>query len=150
MLSLIFPGVILGTSRCCLHYLSPVGSAGLPRWLSGKKSAFHAGDSSSLPGSGRSPGVGNGNALQYSCLENSMERGAWRATIRRVTESHTWLSTQRLCSFKIVACAHVCVHVCVRTHPHLYEIDRLRFSSTFRLLLWNVLYQKTALACYHL
>ena len=42
-----------------------------------------------IPGSGRSPGVGNGNPLQYSCLENPMDRGAWRAKVHRVTESDT-------------------------------------------------------------
>ena len=43
----------------------------------------------SIPGSGRSPGGGNGNLLQYSCLENSMDNGAWRATVHGVTESTT-------------------------------------------------------------
>ena len=43
----------------------------------------------SIPGSGRSPGEGNGNPLQYSCLENSMGRGAWRATVHGMTESDT-------------------------------------------------------------
>ena len=47
-------------------------------------------DSSLIPGSGRSPGEGNGNPLQYSCLENSMNRGAWWATVHRVTQSQTW------------------------------------------------------------
>ena len=55
-------------------------SAGLPRWLSGKKknppaSAGDARDGGSIPGSGRSPGEGNGNPLQYSCLGNPMDRG---------------------------------------------------------------------------
>ena len=45
----------------------------------GKESAYNSGDLSSIPGSGRSPGEGNGNQLQYCCLENSMDRGAWRA-----------------------------------------------------------------------
>ena len=44
-------------------------------------------DESSITGSGRSPGVGNGNPLQYSCLENSMDRGAWQATVHGVSES---------------------------------------------------------------
>ena len=44
-------------------------------------------DASSIPGSGRSPGGGHGNPLQYSCLENPMDRGAWRATVRGITES---------------------------------------------------------------
>ena len=50
-------------------------------------------DVGSIPGSGRSPGVGNGNSLQYSCLENSMDREAWKAAVREVTKSYTRLST---------------------------------------------------------
>ena len=45
-----------------------------------------------IPGLGRSPGEGNGNPLQYSCLENSMDRGAWQATVHGVTKSQTRLS----------------------------------------------------------
>ena len=51
-----------------------------------------AGDVGSIPGSGRSPGVGNGNPLQYPCLENPMDRGAWWATVQGVTKSQTRLS----------------------------------------------------------
>ena len=50
------------------------------------------GDAGSIPGSGRSPGVGNGNRLQYSCLENSMDREVWWATIHGVARSWTRLS----------------------------------------------------------
>ena len=50
----------------------------LPWWLSGKESACNAGDAGSIPGSGRSPGGGNGNLLQHSCRENPMEKGAYR------------------------------------------------------------------------
>ena len=50
-------------------------------------------DSGLIPGSGRSPGEGNGNPLQYSCLENSMDRGAWQATVCGITKSRTQLST---------------------------------------------------------
>ena len=46
-------------------------------------------DMGSIPGSGRSPGGGHRNPLQYSCLENPMDRGAWRGTVHRVTESWT-------------------------------------------------------------
>ena len=46
-------------------------------------------DTGSIPGSGRSPGVGNCNPLQYSCLENPLDRGAWWATVRGVAESDT-------------------------------------------------------------
>ena len=49
--------------------------------------ARDAGDAGLIPGSGRSPGEGNGNPFQYSCLENAMDRGAWQATIHGVAES---------------------------------------------------------------
>ena len=49
----------------------------------------------SIPGSGRSPEVGNGNPLQYSCLENFLDREAWRATVHEVTKSRTRLSTSQ-------------------------------------------------------
>ena len=55
-------------------------------------SAGNTRDLGSIPGSGRSPGVGNGNLLQYSCLENPMDRGAWQATVHRVTQSLKRLS----------------------------------------------------------
>ena len=57
-----------------------------------KASACNAGDLGSIPGSGRSPGEGNGNPLQYSCLENPMDGGAWWATINGVSKSQTRLS----------------------------------------------------------
>ena len=58
----------------------------------GKASAYNAGDPGSIPASGRSPGEGNGNPLQYSCLENPMDGGAWWATVHGVAESWTRLS----------------------------------------------------------
>ena len=57
--------------------------------LDSKESACNAGDPGSIPGSGRSPGEGNGNPLQHSCLENSMNKGAWKATVHGVAESDT-------------------------------------------------------------
>ena len=54
-----------------------------------KESACNAGDVGLIPGPGRSPGGGHGNPLQYSCLENPMEREAWRATVHGVTKSQT-------------------------------------------------------------
>ena len=54
-----------------------------------KASACNAGDLGSIPGSGRSPGERNGNPLQYFCLENSMDRGAWWAAVHRVAKSRT-------------------------------------------------------------
>ena len=55
----------------------------------GKESACNAGDPGSTPGLGRSPGEGNGNPLQYSCLENPMDRGAWQAIVHGLTKSWT-------------------------------------------------------------
>ena len=62
---------------------------GLHQWLSGKEYACNAGDAGLIPGSGRSPGGGHGNPLQYSCLENPMDRGAWWAEVHRVAKSQT-------------------------------------------------------------
>ena len=61
-------------------------------WLSGKESTCNAGDMDLSPGLGRSPGGGSDNLLQYSCLGNPMDRGAWWATVPWVAESRTWLS----------------------------------------------------------
>jgi len=61
--------------------------SGFPGGSAGKESACNAGDSASIPGSGRSPGEGNGNPLQDSCLENPMDGGAWSATVHGVAES---------------------------------------------------------------
>ena len=58
----------------------------------GKESAYNAGDPGSIPGSGRSPGEGNGNPLQYSCLENPTDGGDWWATAHGVAKSWTRLS----------------------------------------------------------
>ena len=63
-----------------------------PWWLSGKESACNAEDTGLIAGSGRYPGGLNGNPLQYSCLENSLHRRAWWATIRGVTKPWTCLS----------------------------------------------------------
>ena len=57
-----------------------------------KNPLANAGDAGSITGSGRSPGVGNGSPLQYSCLENSMDRGAWGATVHGVSQGWTPLS----------------------------------------------------------
>ena len=61
---------------------------GFPGGSDGKESACNAGDLGLIPGLGRSPGEGNGNPLQYSCLGNLMDRGAWRATVHGVTKRH--------------------------------------------------------------
>ena len=72
--------------------MSSIYFTGHPWWLSGKESTCQAGDKGSIPGSGRCPGEGNGNPLQYLCLGNPMDRGAWQATVHGVTKSQTRLS----------------------------------------------------------
>ena len=69
-------------------------TVGLPWWLSGKESTCQCRsvrDAGLIPGLGRSPGGEHGNPLQYSCLENSMDRGAWCITVHRVAKSRIWL-----------------------------------------------------------
>ena len=60
--------------------------------------AEDTGDSGSVPGLGKSPGEGNGNLLQYSCLENPTDREAWRATVHKVTKSRTQLNRLSMCA----------------------------------------------------
>ena len=68
---------------------SDVPSTVFPGGSDGKDSACNAGELSSIPRSGRSPGEGNGNPLHYSCLKNPMDRGAWWATVHGVAKSRT-------------------------------------------------------------
>ena len=71
---------------------SPKSVLGLQRWHSGKESTCQAGDMGSIPVLGRSPGEGNGNPFQYSCLGNPMDRGAWQAAVHAVAKNQTQLS----------------------------------------------------------
>ena len=76
--------VTTGNSGCLLCWPRQVQSS-----IRVAKAPANARDMSSIPESGGSPGGGNGNPLQYSCLENSMDRGAWRATVHGVAKSQT-------------------------------------------------------------
>ena len=69
----------------CLFFKLKCSQFGLPWWLSDKESACNTGDVGSIPGSGRSSGEGTGKPLQYSCLGNPMDRGAWWAAVHGVT-----------------------------------------------------------------
>ena len=68
----------------------------LPWWLSGKETGCNVGDTGFIPGLGRSPRVGNGTPLQYSCLENPMDRSTWWATVHGVAKvRHDLVSKQQ-------------------------------------------------------
>ena len=73
---------------------------GLPWWLSGKESVCSAGDVGVIPGLRRSPGGGHDNPLQYSCLENAMDRGAWQAAVHGVgyKEADSTEAIERACT----------------------------------------------------
>ena len=82
--------ILVAFTLKALSYMFSLSTRGFPSGISVKNMHANAGDTrdtGSIPGSVRSPGGGHGNPLQYSCLENPMERGAWRATVHGVAES---------------------------------------------------------------
>ena len=95
---------------------------GLPGSSDGKESACNVGDPGSIPELGRSPGEGNGNPLQYSCLENTMDGGAWQATVHGVAELDTteWLTHTQSMSNTLTA------DLC---HPE--GVDQAKKTQTF-------------------
>ena len=98
------PSIILGISiyRISFHFLSRMSLCLL--FVDIKNPPANAGNTRDMvliPGLGRSSGEGNGNPLQYSCLKNSMDRGAWRATVHKVSQSRTRQSAH----------TRVCVHI---------------------------------------
>ena len=101
---------------------------GFPGGSDGKESACNVGDLGLIPGSGRSPGEGYGKPLHYSCLENSMDRGTWWATVHQVAKSQTGLSTHTysiIYVYSIVQydmCVCVCVCVCITIWKIIEEI----------------------------
>ena len=75
---------------------------GFPCGLDSKESTCNAGDLGLIPGLGRYPGEGNGNPLQYSCLENSMDRGAWWATVHGLQRvGHDWATNTHVCMYEV-------------------------------------------------
>ena len=71
------------------RFLENYGTEGFPGGSDGKESTYNAGDLGSIPGFGRSPGGGHDNPLQYSCLEDPMDRGAWWAAVPGFAKSRT-------------------------------------------------------------
>ena len=92
----------------CLLIPRSIKTVGLPRWPGGKQSACQGRrcrDADSIHGSGRSPGGGNGNSLQYSCLGNSMKRETWRAIVHGVTKHQTQLC---IAVVQLLSCLTLC------------------------------------------
>ena len=95
------------------------------------------GDMGLIPGPRRSPGGGHGNTLQYSCLESPMDRGAWQATLHRVTKSQMWLKQLGTCTHahthkRAHTCTHTHAHTRVRTHTHKENIQRTRANHQWQ------------------
>ena len=91
----------------CLNWCHFTAVWGFSGGTDGKQSSSNAGDPRSIPESGRSSGEGNGSPLQYSCLENSMDRGTLWASVHDVTKSQTWLgvyttTTAQQCLLRVV------------------------------------------------
>ena len=76
-----------GIDTYTVLYTKQITNKGFPGGSDGKASVYDVGDLGSIPGLGRSAGEGNGNPLQYSCLENPMDREAWRGTVHGVAKS---------------------------------------------------------------
>ena len=78
-----------------IYFVSHIIMPGLPWYLSGKEPPANAGDAASIPGLGKSTGEGTGNPLQYSCLPNPMDRGAWRAAVHGIAKVRQDLATEQ-------------------------------------------------------
>ena len=100
------------------------GVSCVPAGSEGKASACNVGDLGLIPGLGRSSGEGNGNPLQYSCLENPMDRGAWWATIHGVAKSRTRLSNFYVC-------------VCCRNNSKWSQMEEKVLWDTRLLYYWG-------------
>ena len=144
----VIPGVYQGRTKgnsnlqfkkkCIWLRDSPSGS-------DSKESACIARSSGSVPGLGRSPGEGKGYPFQYSCLENSMDRGAWWATVRGITKSWTW--TEWLTHTLLRVDLQSCVNFYCTAEWFSYTYTYILFSCPFPL--WSIIGYETEFPVLH-
>ena len=105
---------------------------GLPCGLEGKESACNAGDPGSIPASGRSSGEGNDNPLQYSCLENPIDRGTWQAMVHWVTKSWTRLSNQHYYFYPGLSAFHELFYLTftlIQLSTVIWPVEKLNWNT---------------------
>ena len=102
-------------------------------WLSGKESFCQGRDANTIPGSERSHGGGNGNPLQYSCLGNPMDRGAWWAIVHGVTKSQTWLSDSTTTNTHVIEYCYSGAQSCLTLFDSM-DCSLLGFAVLYYLL----------------
>ena len=116
--------IVLLLFLCARSLNSTYMWSGLPWWLSGKVSTCNAGGAGSTPGSARCPGGGHGNPLQYSCLENPVDRGAWWAAVHKVAKNLKWPSAHMWSTSGLCISLHGSILL-----PVLYCLDNCEWLS---------------------
>ena len=129
---------------------------GFPGGWDGKESACSAGGLGSIPGSGRSPGEGNSNPLQYSCLENPMDGGAWSATVHGVAK-HNWATSLSffLYHFLLVSHQYLSIYLSIIYQFYLSSISLSTYHlpsifiylSTIYVSLYQLIFQAPPIFC---
>ena len=126
----------------CLFTNKSLLIVGFPGSSDSKESACSAGDPYLIPESGRSPGEGNGNRLQYLCLENSMDRGTWQAIVHGVANSWTWANWATI-SFSIIPSKEIPRLISFR----MDWLDLLAVQQTLKSLLQHHSSKASILRC---
>ena len=141
--------MMYSNSKCWIQFIYYYLKASQGAQLVKKNPCANAEDTSSIPGSRRSPGEGNGNPLQYSCLEKPLDRRAWRATVRGVakswtplsyfTSTHTHAQYYHIINTGSIKCrVFICVGLCVR-RPEASNLQWIlpTQGSNLHLLHWQ-------------
>ena len=123
--SMYFPGLPFSPN---LHVFLKDLQMGFPGGSDSKVSARTVGNLGSIPRSGRSPGEGNGNPLQYSCLENPMDWGAWWATVHGLAKSRIQLNDFTFSLLCVCVCVCVCVYICINFFVYLKHCKSTMFQ----------------------